>query len=112
MRPPRCSLEQLHFLGHKQRAELGREALNEVLVRIYSGPMRPTVSIIVELPQMQNLVDRAGISLEVSHQLLLMAALLERGKAYLLVEPYGLRHGRRGAYRFSVHREPSDVSSL
>jgi hypothetical protein len=28
--------------------------------------MRPTISIIVELPQMKKLVDRAGIGLKVS----------------------------------------------
>ena len=42
--------------------------------------MRPTISIIVELPQMHNLVDRSGIGLEVSDQLLVMTALLERRK--------------------------------
>jgi len=67
MWPPWRSLEQFHFLGDQQRAEFGREALNEVLVRIYGGLMRPTISIIVELPQMQKLVDRAGIGLEVSN---------------------------------------------
>jgi hypothetical protein len=42
--------------------------------------MRPTISIIVELPQMQKLVDRAGIGLKVADQLLIVTALLERRK--------------------------------
>jgi L-asparaginase len=39
-----------------------------------------------------NLIDRAGVGLEVSDQLLVMTALLERRKANLLVEFHGLRH--------------------
>jgi hypothetical protein len=42
--------------------------------------VRPTIGIIVELPQMHNLVDRSGIGLEVLNQFLFMTALLERGK--------------------------------
>jgi hypothetical protein len=80
-----CRLEQLHFLGHQQRPKLRREALNEVLVRIYRSPMRPTISIIVELPQMYNLVDLSGIGLEVSDQFLVMTALLERITASAIV---------------------------
>jgi hypothetical protein len=47
--------------------------------------MRPTISVIIELPQMQKLVDRAGIGLEVSDQLLVVTTLLKRRKAKLLV---------------------------
>ena len=54
--------------------------------------MRPAITIIVELPQMQKLVDRAGICLKVSDQLLVVTAILERRKANLLVELHGLRH--------------------
>src|SRR5690242_7783092 len=93
MRPPRRSLEQLHFLGHQQWTEPRGKALNEVLVRIYSSsPMRPTICIIVKLPKMQKLIDRSGIRLEVPDQLLVVAALLERRKANLLIELHRLRH--------------------
>jgi hypothetical protein len=54
--------------------------------------MRPTISIIVELPQMHDLVDRSGIGLEVSDQLLVMTALLERRKANLLLELHRFGH--------------------
>ena len=37
--------------------------------------MRPTISIIVKLPQMQKLVDRTGVGLEVSDQLLVVSPL-------------------------------------
>jgi hypothetical protein len=46
--------------------------------------MRPTITVIVELPQMQNLVDCAGIGLKVSDQLLVVTSLLECRKANLL----------------------------
>jgi len=64
--------------------------------------MRPAITIIVELPQMQKLVDRAGICLKVSDQLLVVTALLERRKANLLVELHGLRHCA-DAERISSH---------
>jgi hypothetical protein len=54
--------------------------------------VRPTIGIIVELPQMHNLVDRSGIGLEVSDQLLVMTALLERRKANLLLELHRFGH--------------------
>jgi hypothetical protein len=57
--------------------------------------MRPTIGIIVELPQMHNLVDRSGIGLEVSDQFLVMTALLERRKANLLIELHRLGYCAR-----------------
>ena len=50
------------------------------------------ICVIVELPKMHKLVDRAGIGLEVSDQLLVVAALLERRKANLLIELHRLGH--------------------
>ena len=37
--------------------------------------MRPTISIIVKLPQMHNLLDCSSIALEIPDQFLVMAAL-------------------------------------
>jgi len=54
--------------------------------------MRPTIGIIVEFPKMQKLIDRSGIGLEVSHQLLVVIALLERGEANLLIKLHRLGH--------------------
>src|SRR5690242_2108690 len=54
--------------------------------------MRSAICIIVELPKMQNLVNRSGIGLEVADQFLVMLALLERWKANLLIELHRLGH--------------------
>jgi hypothetical protein len=80
------SVEKLHFLSNQQRSKLRCEALREVLVRLNSGPMPPTICIIVELSQMQDLVDGSGIGLEVPDQLFVMFALLEGRKPNLLIE--------------------------
>src|SRR5271155_415499 len=92
MRPPRRSLEQLHLLGHQQRPELRGEALNEILVRVYRCPMRAAVSVVVELPEMDKLIDRASVGLEIADELLVLPALLKRWKPEFLVELHGLRH--------------------
>src|SRR5438034_9404286 len=77
MRPPWRGVEQLHFLGHQQRAELRGKALDKILVRIDRGPMRAAVGIVVEFPQMHELVDRAGVALEIPDELSVLAAPLE-----------------------------------
>ena len=46
--------------------------------------MRSTVSIIIELPQMYELIDCSRIGLEVPDKLLVLPALLERWEADLL----------------------------
>ena len=45
--------------------------------------MRSPVSVIIELPEMYKLIDRAGIALEVTDQLLVLPTLLERREADL-----------------------------
>jgi hypothetical protein len=62
MRAPRGRGQQLDFLGGEQRAELRREALDEVLVGIYCRPVRAAVGIVGELPEMDELIDRAGVA--------------------------------------------------
>ena len=54
--------------------------------------MGSAISVIIELPKMQKLIDRARIGLEVSNQLFIVLALLQRRKAKLLIEFYGFRH--------------------
>src|SRR4029078_11846113 len=73
-------------------AKLYRDALDKVLVRVNSGPMRATIVIIVEFPKMQELIDCCGIGLDVSTQLLVVIALLERGEANLLIKLHRLGH--------------------
>src|SRR5271163_4074002 len=92
MRPPRRSLEQLHLLGHQQRPELRGEALNKILVRVHRCPMRAAVVIVVELPEMDKLIDRAGVGLEIADELLVLPALLKRRKTKFLVELHRLCH--------------------
>src|SRR5204863_8619909 len=52
MRPPGRCLEELYLLGHEQRTELGGEAFDEILVREHAGPMRASVGIVIEFPEM------------------------------------------------------------
>src|SRR5262249_21732460 len=79
-------------LGGEQRAELHGEALDEVLVGEDRRPVRAAVGVIVELPQMDELVDRAGVGLEVADQLLVLTALLQRRVPELGVQLDRLAH--------------------
>ena len=42
--------------------------------------MRTPIGVIVELPEMYKLIDRARVALEISDELLVLPALLEPGK--------------------------------
>src|SRR5712692_5273747 len=92
MRSPRGRGQQLDLLGREQGTELHGKAFDEILVGEYRCPVRPTVGIVVELPQVDQLVDRARVRLEVSDQLLVLAALLERRVAELGVQLDRLAH--------------------
>jgi len=52
----------------------------------------PPIGVVIKLPEMDELVDRASVGLEVAHELLVMTALLERREAELLVELRRFRH--------------------
>ena len=54
--------------------------------------MRAAVVVVVKLPEMDKLIDRAGVSLEIADELLVLPALLKRRKAKFLVELHGLCH--------------------
>jgi len=56
------------------------------------GPMSATLGVVLELPHMDELVDRAGVALEVADQVLGMAALFEGRKAEFLIEADRLGH--------------------
>ena len=77
MLPSRRSLEQLHLLSHQQRPELRGEALNKILVRVHRCPMRAAV-VVVEPPEMDKLIDRAGVGLGIADELLVLPALIDR----------------------------------
>jgi hypothetical protein len=73
-------MEQLHLLGHHQRPELRGEALGEIGVGKHRRPVRATGRIVLELPQVDDLVDRSGIALKVSDEILVVTALLQGWK--------------------------------
>ena len=76
MRAPRRGVKKLHFLGHQQGRNLDAKPSTKSLF-VYTVAQCARISVIVELPQMQEPVDRAGVDLEVFDQLLVMVALLK-----------------------------------
>src|SRR5262245_17161947 len=92
MRSPRGRGQELDLLSRDQWTKLRGKALDEVLVREHRRPVRATVGVVVELPQVDELVDGAGVGLEVADQLLVLAALLERRIAELGVQLDRLAH--------------------
>jgi hypothetical protein len=76
MRPPRRRLEQLDLLSHKQGPKLRRKHFDELLIREHGGPMGAPVSVIIEFPEMEELIDRARVALEIADQLLVLPAPL------------------------------------
>src|SRR5215469_17335814 len=89
---PRRGRQQLDLLCHYKRPELRGKAFHEVLVGEDLCPVLPTVGVVIKLPEMDDLVDRASVGLEVAQELLVMATLLERREAELLVELRRFRH--------------------
>src|SRR6516162_1086837 len=89
---PRRGRQQLDLLCHDKRPELRGKAFQEVLVGEDPCPVLPPVGVVIELPEMDELIDRASVGLEVAQELLVMAPLLERREAELLVELRRFRH--------------------
>src|SRR6516165_8972835 len=89
---PRRGRQQLDLLCHDKRPELRGKAFHEVLVGEDPCPVLPSVAVVIKLPKMDDLIDRASVALEVAHELLVMAALIERREAELLVELCRFRH--------------------
>src|SRR5579885_1652167 len=92
MRAPRRGVQQLDFLRHQQRPKLRGKTFDEVAVRVHCLPMPAAVRVVLEFPQMHQLIDRAGIALEIADQFSVLPAFLQRRVAKLLVQLYGLRH--------------------
>ena len=78
MRSPRGRRQQLDLLGQYQRPEMGREAFHKIRVGKDGGPVRAPVGIVVELPEVDQLINHARVGLEVANQLLIMAPFLQR----------------------------------
>jgi hypothetical protein len=92
MRPPRRRVKQLHLLRHHKRSKLRRKAFDEIPIREHCGPMCPTIDIILEFPQMHELIYDPCIPLEVPDEVLVVPAFLQRRKAELLIELHRFRH--------------------
>jgi len=60
-------MKELYFLGHYQRTEFRGETLYEVSIRKNRGPMRAAICVVLKFPQMDELVDRAGVALEIAN---------------------------------------------
>jgi hypothetical protein len=71
--------------------ELRGEAFDEIFVRVYAGPMGATVGVIIELPEMYKLINHARVALEISVELLVLPALLER-RPLLMTQEVKLLH--------------------
>src|SRR5258708_4653061 len=110
-REPR-SAAWLDLLGGEQRAEFQGEALDEILVGVYRGPVRAPVCIVVEFPEMDELIDHARVGLEVSDQLLVLTAFLERRVAQLGIQLDRLCHladmKRVGPHFIDRHVDPPE----
>ena len=83
---PRRRRQQLDLLCHDKGSELRGKTLHEILVSEDPCPVLPPVGVVIKLPEMDELVDRASVGLEVAQELLVMPALLERREAELLVD--------------------------
>src|SRR5262244_4342108 len=112
MGAPRGRGQQLHLLGSKERAELHGEAFDEILVGEHRGPVRAAIGVVIELPEMHELVDHPRVGLEVADQLLVLAPLLEGGEAELAVQLDRLAHladvQRVGAQLVDRHDDPPE----
>jgi hypothetical protein len=80
MRSPRRGVQQLHLLRHHQWAEFARETDDEISVREHGIPVRAAIRVVLELPEMHELVDHTGIALEVPDKVLVVATFFKAGK--------------------------------
>ena len=85
MRSPGRGLQQLDLLGHHERPEFRGKALYEVLVRKHRRPMGTAIGVVFEFPEMHELINRAGVGLEIADQVPVVCALLERWIPQFLV---------------------------
>ena len=63
--PRRCS-QELDLLGLDQRSELGGKPVDKICIRKERRPVRSSVGIVVELPQVHQLMQRARVRDEVA----------------------------------------------
>src|SRR5262245_17338229 len=92
MRPPRRLGHQLHFLAHHQRSELRSEPLDEILVPEHGRPVRAPIPIVLEFPDVHDLIDHPGVGDEIPDEVLVVATRLQRRKPEPGIELLRLRH--------------------
>src|SRR2546430_13065623 len=92
MRPPRRLGHQLHLLAHHQRSKLRSEPLDEILVREHGRPVRAPVAVILEFPDVHELIDHPRVGDEIPDEVLVVATLLQRRKPELGIELLRLSH--------------------
>src|SRR5207247_191415 len=99
---------QLHLLAHHQWSELRSEPLDEILVRKYGRPVRAPVAVILEFPDVYELIDHPRVGDEIADEVLVMATLLQRRKPELGIELLRLSHfadvERVGTHFVECHR--------
>ena len=61
MRSPRGRCQQFDFLGQDQRTEFGGEAFHKIRISKHGGPVRTPVSIVVELPEVDQLITNQSL---------------------------------------------------
>src|SRR5262249_32742374 len=86
MRPPRRLGHQFHLLAHHQRSELRSEPLDEILVREHGRPVRASVAVILEFPDVHELIDHPRVGDEIPDEVLVVATLLQCRKPELRIE--------------------------
>ena len=64
----------------------GRKPVDKICIRKERRPVRSAVGIVVELPQVHQLMQRARVRDEVAHQLLVEPALVQGGVAKLAIQ--------------------------
>jgi hypothetical protein len=66
---------------------LAAKAFHKIRVGKHGGPVRTPVSIVVELPEVDQLINRPRVGLKIANQLLVVPPFLERGVTKLRIQP-------------------------
>ena len=91
MWPPRCFQHNFHLLSHQKGAKFGCEG-HERPVGEQCGPMIATVRVILEAPQVNQLVDSPYVADEIANQLLAEASTLQCRPALFTIKLGRLGH--------------------
>lgn len=108
MRSPRSGDEEFHFLRHHERTKLTGKSHDEVRICENRLPVSTTIRIVIELPEMHELIDDAGIGLEISDELFVVTTLLQGREPQFLIQLHRFAHlsdvERVGSHLVKGHR--------